>query len=135
MLCAVAGIVPAEGRRVALVVGNADYRLGPLANPLNDADAVAEAFKTELQFDKVILRRNLDAEAFRAALRDMSREAVGADVGVIYFAGHGIEVAGRNYLVPTDASLAAARDIELEAIALDTVLSQLDGVGRLKLVI
>jgi putative tricarboxylic transport membrane protein len=134
LCCAFAGL-PAEARRVALVIGNAAYRQGPLANPLNDAAAVADALEKQLRFDKVLFRKNLGAEAFRAALREMSREAIGAEFGVIYFAGHGIEVSGRNYLIPTDAALAAAHDVDLEAIALDTVLSQLDGVKKLKLVI
>jgi formylglycine-generating enzyme required for sulfatase activity len=122
-------------KRVALVIGNADYKIGRLANPLNDAEAVAEALEKQLKFDKVLLRKNLAAEAFRAALREMARESAGAELGVIYFAGHGIEVAGRNYLIPVDAALGAARDIELEAVALDTVLGQLDGVRKLRLVI
>lgn len=64
--CAVAGRATPAGaeKRVALVIGNADYRIGPLANPLNDASAVAEAFDKRLKFDKVILRKNLGAEAF-----------------------------------------------------------------------
>jgi TRAP-type mannitol/chloroaromatic compound transport system substrate-binding protein len=135
--CILAGlhVAPAQARRVALVIGNAAYKVGPLANPVNDAAAVAEALEKQLRFDKVILRRNLSGDAFRAALREMSREALGAEFGVIYFAGHGIEVAGRNFLIPTDAALAAANDIDLEAIALDTALAQLDGVTKLKLVI
>jgi formylglycine-generating enzyme required for sulfatase activity/uncharacterized caspase-like protein len=139
LCCALIGLhasaAPAEARRVALVIGNAEYRIGPLANPVNDAAAFADALERQLKFDKVILQRNLGHDSFRAALREMAREAVGAEFGVIYFAGHGMEVAGRNYLIPIDATLAAARDIELEAIALDTVLGQLDGVKRLKLVI
>ena len=91
--------------------------------------------RSKLGFDKVILRRNLGAEAFRAALLEMSREAAGAELGVVYFAGHGTEVAGRNFLIPVDARLAKAGDSSLEAIALDTVLEQLAGVTRLKLVI
>jgi hypothetical protein len=126
---------PADARRVALVVGNTDYKVGPLANPGNDAAAVAEVLERQLKFDTVILKRNLGADAFRAALRELARQALGAEFGVVFFAGHGIEVDGRNFLVPTDATLAAARDIDLEAIALDTVLGQLDGVTRLKLVI
>jgi uncharacterized caspase-like protein len=126
---------PAEARRVALVIGNTDYKVGPLANPGNDAAAVAEALERDLKFDTVILKRNLGADAFRAALRELARQALGAEFGVVFFAGHGIEVDGRNFLIPTDATLAAARDIDLEAIALDTVLSQLDGTTKLKLVI
>jgi uncharacterized caspase-like protein len=74
----------------------------------------------------VILRRkDLGLDGFRAALRDLSREAAGAEAGVVYFAGNGIEVGGRNYLIPVDAMLARASDIELEAISLDTVLAQI----------
>jgi uncharacterized caspase-like protein len=132
---AIALASPADAKRVALVIGNADYRIGPLSNPGNDAAAVATALQKQLKFDTVVLQRNLGADAFRTALRDMARASRGADVGVIFFAGHGVEVGGRNFLIPVDANLAAARDVELEAIALDTVLAQLDGVTRLKLVI
>src|SRR5262245_31079403 len=107
-------------RKVALVIGNAEYRLGRLANPVNDADAVAGALEKQLKFDKVLLRKNLTLGGFRAALRELARESAGAELGVIYFAGHGIEVGGRNFLIPVDAALGAARDIELEAMALDT---------------
>jgi formylglycine-generating enzyme required for sulfatase activity len=135
LLCASSGILPAEARRVALVIGNADYKIGRLTNPMSDAEAMAAAFERQLKFDTVLLHKNLTLEGFRAALRQMAREASGAELGVIYFAGHGIEVGGRNYLIPVDAQLGAARDIELEAVALDTVLGQLDGVRKLKLVI
>ena len=126
---------PADARRVALVIGNADYKIAALESPVSDAVAVAEAIGQQLRFDKVILKRDLSAEGFRDALRELARETRGAEVGLLYFAGHGLEVGGRNYLIPVDARLKAARDVELEAIALDTVLAQLDGVTALKLVI
>ena len=126
---------PADARRVALVIGNADYKIAALESPVSDAVAVAEAIVQQLRFDKVILKRDLGAEGFREALRELARETRGAEVGLLYFAGHGVEVGGRNYLIPVDARLKAARDVELEAIALDTVLAQLDGVTALKLVI
>jgi len=122
-------------RRVALVIGNADYKIGPLANPVNDATAVAEAFEKALGFDKVILRKNLTFDGFRAALMELAREVAGAELGVVYFAGHGTEVAGKNFLIPVDARLAKSGDLSLEAIALDSVLEQLAGASRLKLVI
>src|SRR5262245_52803611 len=78
---------PAEAKRVALVVGNADYKVGPLQNPVNDAAAVADAFEA-LHFDKVILKQNLSLDGFRAALGEMSRASAGAELGVVYFAGH-----------------------------------------------
>ena len=135
--CAVTGLhaLPAEARRVALVIGNADYKVGPLQNPVNDATAVADTFEKRLGFDTVILRKNLSAEGFRTALIEFAREAAGADIGVVYFAGHGTESGGRNFLIPVDASLARASDLDLQAVALDTVLGQLSGVTKLKLVI
>jgi tripartite-type tricarboxylate transporter receptor subunit TctC/uncharacterized caspase-like protein len=134
--CALASlhVGPVEAKRVALVIGNASYKVGPLQNPVNDATAVAEAFG-RLGFDKVMLKRDLTLEGFRAALLEMSRESAGAELGVIYFAGHGTEVNRRNFLIPVDANLARAGDLDLEAIALETVLNQLAGVLKLKLVI
>src|SRR5262249_37754084 len=78
----------------------------------------------KLDFDKVILRKDLGAEAFRAALREFSREATGAEAAVVFYAGNGFQVDNRNYLVPVDARLQAAGDLDLETIALDTVLAQ-----------
>jgi hypothetical protein len=126
---------PAEARRVALVIGNADYKIGSLQNPVSDASAVAEAFEKRLGFDKVILGKNLGFNGFRAALNELAREAAGADIGVVYFAGHGMEVGGKNFLIPVDATLARAGALDLEAIPLETVLAQLEGVRELKLVI
>ena len=91
------GMGPAEARRVALVIGKADYKVGPLANPVNDAAAVAEAFEKQLKFDKVLLRTNLGAEAFRAALLELSRETSGADLGVVYFAATASRRAARTF--------------------------------------
>jgi hypothetical protein len=132
---AIAFASPAEARRVALVIGNADYKIGPLQNPIGDAGAVAEAFEKRLRFDKVIVGRNLSANEFRAALNELAREAAGADIAVVYFAGHGMEVGGKNFLIPVDATLVRAGALELEAIPLETVLTQLEGVRELKLVI
>jgi tetratricopeptide (TPR) repeat protein len=125
----------ALGRRVALVIGNASYKVGPLQNPVNDAKAMADVLRDTLKFDKVMLRLNLEFDAFRTALREFSRESAGADLGLVYFAGHGTEVAGKNYLVPIDATLAKVGDLSIEAMALDSVLDQLAGVTKLRLVI
>jgi hypothetical protein len=136
LLCSLLALhVPeAEAKRVALVIGNAAYKIGSLQNPVNDASAVAAALEA-MGFDKVIMRNNLGVQAFRAALAEMARESAGADLGVVYFAGHGTEVAGRNFLIPIDATLGRVSALDLEAIPLDTVLAQLDGVHKLKLVI
>jgi tetratricopeptide (TPR) repeat protein len=124
----------ALGRRVALVIGNARYRIGPLQNPVNDAAAVAGMLRDTLGF-KVILRLDLGFEGFRAALRDFAHETAGAGLAMVYFAGHGTEVNGKNFLIPVDATLNRAGDLDLEAIALDTVIAQLAGATTLKLVI
>ena len=117
------------------MIGNAAYPLGPLQNPVNDAEAMAKTLEQDLNFDKVILKKDVTADAFRAALREFAREAVGAGLAVVYYAGHGTENGNKNYLIPIDAQLAKAGDLDLEAIALDTVVAQLAGVTTLKLVI
>jgi uncharacterized protein YecT (DUF1311 family) len=133
--CLLLGVGSVQAKRVALIVGNADYKVGPLQNPVNDATAIADALRNKLRFDNVILKRNVGAEAFRVALGEFRQQAMGADLAVIYFAGHGIEIGGRNFLIPVDATLAQVGDVELQAIALDTVLKQLGGVRKLRLVI
>jgi tetratricopeptide (TPR) repeat protein len=127
--------VVALGRRVALVIGNAAYKVGPLQNPANDATAIAEALVKQLKFEKVTLRLDLKFDEFRSALRDFQREASGAGLALVYYAGHATERAGKNYLIPIDARLDNAGDLALETIPLTTVLEQIDGANRLKLVI
>ena len=128
-------LAPAHAaKRVALVIGNAAYTQGPLANPVNDADAVAEALGG-LGFGKVIRANNATKARMEAALAELAAEAAGAEMAVVYFAGHGTERDGRNYLIPIDAKLDRASDLDLQAIALPTVLDQIAGATRLKLVI
>lgn len=132
---ALSAFAPSQAaQRVALVIGNSAYKIGPLANPSKDADAIAQAFRS-IGFDQVLLKKDMGVEGIRSALGEMSRLAVGADVAVIYYAGHGTEYSGRNYLIPVDARLDRSSDLDLQAVSLDTVLNQLDGVRQLKLVI
>ena len=87
-------------RALVAILGNAEHKFVPvLQNPVNDATAVAEILE-KLNFDKVILKKDLGFDGFRAALRELSREAKGAEAAVVFFAGNGIEVDGRNYLIP-----------------------------------
>jgi uncharacterized protein len=125
---------PAHARRVALVIGNAAYTLGPLANPVNDAEAIGDAFR-DLGFAKVIRVQNATKAQMEKALGEMARESQGAEMAVVFFAGHGTERDGRNYLIPVDAKLDRASDLDLQAIALPTVLDQIAGATKLKLVI
>lgn len=122
-------------RRVALVVGNSAYAYGgALENPVNDAKAVADLL-TRMKFDRVQLELDLTSEGLKAALRRFSTLASRADIAVIYYAGHGIEISGQNYLVPVDARLERPEHIDLDAIPLEIVLKQLRGARRLQLII
>ena len=110
-MCAAAGlsVVPAMAQgRVALVIGNSDYKhTRVLPNPRNDAEAVA-ALLRQIGFaaGDVILKLDLDYRAMRQEVRAFTAKAAGADMALVYYAGHGIEVAGENYLVPVDANCA-----------------------------
>lgn len=115
----------AAEKRVALVIGNAAYEAAaPLANPANDAQDMAASL-TALGFG-VILGLDLDKPKFDAKLREFARELEDADTGLLYYAGHGLQVGGQNYLIPVDAKLARERDLAFEAISLDLVLRQME---------
>src|ERR1700730_12481050 len=92
-------------KRVALVIGNSAYqKVARLTNPANDATAVAAMFKAA-GFDSVESKMNLTVNEMRRALRDFGNKSRDADMAVLYYAGHGIELDGTNYLIPVDASL------------------------------
>ena len=122
-------------KRVALIVGISRYQQVPqLENPSRDAQAVASLFKNA-NFDVVDSRHDLGIAELRRALREFAEISRDADISVIYYAGHGIEINGKNYLIPADAKLLSNFDVEDEAISLDRIIDALDGVKRLKLVI
>jgi tetratricopeptide (TPR) repeat protein len=127
---------PAPGRRVAMVVGNAAYRtVEALPNPVKDGRDVAAALRRADGFGEVIEGYDLGLGEMRSMLAKLEALAAGADWAVIYYAGHGVEVDGVNYLVPVDARLEQAADVEREALALDWVLARLGAAGKLQLVI
>src|SRR5689334_9094742 len=131
LLCSVAH---ASGR-VALVIGNGAYvRVPKLDNPKNDAAAMEAMFKAA-GFDTVVRANDLGAVAMRRQLRDFSDIAHDADVAVVFYAGHGMEVSGTNYLIPTDAVLERDIDAQDEAISLDRVNQILEPAKVLRLVI
>jgi formylglycine-generating enzyme required for sulfatase activity len=122
-------------KRVALVVGNSAYQKVPvLANPPRDADDMAEMFR-KAGFSVVMSKRNLGVIEMRRALRDFSDEVRDADVAIVYYAGHGMEVEGTNYLIPVDALLERDVDAFDEAIPLDRVLAVMEPAKQLRLVI
>jgi invasion protein IalB len=123
------------GRRVALVIGNSAYQHAPtLPNPRRDAVMVADALR-QANFQSVTLQNDLGREQLVNALRDFARLAEGADWAVVYYAGHGMEVAGVNYLVPVDARISTDRDINLEAVSMDQVLNSAERARKLRLVL
>lgn len=126
MLCTVSASAQAP-RRAALVIANATYANAQrLANPANDARAVADALR-RAGFQSVDLKSDMPIAAFRAALRDFRAKADGAQVALVYYAGHGIEANGKNWLLPVDATLNSDRDLQDEAIDLDRVLADVSG--------
>lgn len=125
---------PLASRKVALIVGNGAYsNVEKLANPPRDAKLIADTLRG-LGFQTVTLAPDLTRDKFFAALRDFGREAEKADWAVVYYAGHGMEIGGINYLIPTDARLAADRDAESQAVALEQVIAAVSGARKLKLV-
>jgi hypothetical protein len=129
-----AGATPAEAKRVALIIANAQYANVPaLTNPVADAKLI-EASLHRAGFDNVRTLTNLGKAAVEAELRAFGERAEGADVALVYYAGHGIEAGGENYLIPVDAKLQRDRDLDIEATRLETVL-QVVSSARMRLVI
>ena len=122
-------------KRVALVLGNAAYQnVAKLPNPVNDGAVIAATLK-HAGFDVVDSRQDLPAAETRRALREFADRARDADIAVVYYAGHGIEVEGSNYLIPVDAKLERDTDVYDEALSLDRVLLAIEPAKKLRLVI
>ena len=120
-------------RRVALVIGNSAYRFAPeLPNPRNDAAAVGAALE-RLGFE-VLAGQDLDGADMSRMLRDFGRRLEGADAGLFFYAGHGLQVGGGNYLVPVDAQLSSELDLEFEATDLNVVLRIMERASATNLV-
>lgn len=123
------------GKRVALVLANSAYQHAPpLTNPVNDGAVMAKTLK-EAGFDIVESRRDLSALDTRRVLRDFADATRDADIAVVYYAGHGIEVEGSNYLIPVDARLERDTDVYDEALSLDRILVAVEPAKQLRLVI
>ncbi len=124
----------ARAEKVALVIGMGDYTSVPkLENALNDARAIAETletvgFKVTLSLDSPLapLMDTIDEFAFRAET---------ADLALVYFAGHGVEVQGENFLIPVDARVASNLDVQRQSISLDQLLAAVEGAREMRVVI
>jgi uncharacterized caspase-like protein len=120
--------------RVALVIGNTAYTtVAGLPNAVNDADLAGQALRTA-GFADVTVAKNLDRSGMVEGLRTFRQKADNADWALVYYAGHGIEVGGKNYLIPVDARLKSDRDIDFEAIGLDQVLGSVDGASKIRII-
>src|ERR1039458_187580 len=125
----------AADRRVALVIGNSTYmNASSLPNTINDSTAIAALFKS-VGFEVVISRADLGVVDFKRAVREFLLTAENSDIAVVYYAGHGVEIGGTNYLVPVDAKLGRDYDVEDEAVALDRIIWALQSVKRLRLIL
>jgi uncharacterized caspase-like protein len=122
-------------KRVALVIGNSAYqKVAKLSNPANDASAVAAMLKAS-GFESVESKLNVPANELRKTLREFAAKTRDADVAVIYYAGHGIELDGTNYLIPVDATLETDGDVLDETVALERVLFAVEPAKQLRLII
>ena len=138
-LCLTAGLLfataAAADRRVALVIGNSAYKnASTLANTINDSTAISNLFKS-VGFEVVISRNDLGVVDFKRAVREFLLTAETADIAVVYYAGHGIEIGGNNYLVPVDARLGRDYDVDDEAVSLERIIWALQPVKRLRLIL
>ena len=127
--------VAGSGRRVALVIGNGAYvSAGELKNPVKDAKVLAGTLR-RVGFTEVIEKYDVDLVHMTAALKDFGDKAAAADWAVIYFAGHGVEMAGAAYLLPTDAKLERDSHVPYETVPLDRMLQTAESAKKLRLVI
>lgn len=125
-------VILASGPRLALIIGNSAYSswLGELPNPANDAEAMAAALR-QLGFT-VSLVKNADQKSMKRAIAAFGEKLTAAGrnaTGLFFYAGHGIQARGTNYLIPTNAEIRTQADVDLEAVAADTVLQQMEEAG------
>jgi uncharacterized protein (TIGR02145 family) len=115
-------------KKVALVIGNSQYKADPLPNPVNDAADMAGVLK-KLGFE-VILEKDADKNAMVGALRTFHKKLGASDIGLFYYAGHGMQISGNNYLIPVRHAIAEEFEVESEAIGANRILSAMESAGN-----
>ena len=123
-----AASIGAVGRRIALVVGNANYKVRPLKNPRNDADDVSRSLKTT-GFEVIDLR-DATLPQMRIAVRQFGDRLVNNDVGLVYYLGHGVEVKGRNYFIPVNADIQREDEIADQGLDVSLILEKMSTAGK-----
>jgi len=114
--------------RVALVIGNSSYAVAPLKNPVNDAEDMAHMLRT-LGF-RVTLRQNATHRQMIEAVGELGQQLKAGGVGLFYFAGHGVQSRGRNYLIPVNADISSESQLEFDAVDANRVLAAMDEAGQ-----
>jgi hypothetical protein len=126
LLCFPLLVFSQEEKRLALVIGNANYDKGELKNPVNDALLIAETLK-ELEFD-VILDTNLaDKRSFTQTITEFGNRRSDYDVALVYYAGHGIEIDNQNFLLPTKEEFASEYDVQEYGVSVKDIMSYICG--------
>jgi len=118
----------AHENRIALVIGNGAYKAAPLRNPVNDASDIAGALES-LGFS-VSLKTDTDQRSMERAIRDFGKQLRTGGVGLFYYAGHGIQVKGRNYLIPIGAAIESESDVKYESVDAGRVLGKMEDAGN-----
>jgi formylglycine-generating enzyme required for sulfatase activity len=125
----VSGISTAfASNRTALVIGNGKYQSSPLKNPVNDAIDIAKALK-HLGFD-VILKKNVDKQGMEDAMRIFGRKLANSKIGLFYYAGHGMQVKGINYLIPVKNNIKEESEVSYFAVNAGFVLAKMEAAGN-----
>ena len=115
-------------KRMALVIGNSAYQSSPLKNPVNDATDMAAKLK-QLQFH-VVLKTDVGQKEMDSAIRAFGKDLRQGGIGLFYFAGHGMQVDGRNYLIPVDAKIESESDVRFESVDAGRVLGKMEDAGN-----
>ncbi|MCU0923437.1 MAG: caspase family protein [Burkholderiaceae bacterium] len=118
----------AQSQRLALVIGNSTYKDAPLSNPVNDAMAMANALRTA--GFTVLLHTDVDHRAMLGAVREFGNRLRQGGVGVFYFAGHGMQIKGRNYLIPVGADIQREDELAYAALDAQAVLDKMEAAGN-----
>jgi uncharacterized caspase-like protein len=116
------------GKRVALVVGNKNYKVRPLANPLNDADDMSRSLRSS-GFEVIDLR-DATLPQMRSAVRQFGNKLLTYDVGLVYYSGHGVEVKGRNYFIPVNADIMREDEIADQGLDVSLILEKMSTAGK-----
>jgi len=114
------------GKRLALIIGNGEYsEIGRLKNTLNDAEDMRKTLK-ELQFDVIFVKDAKDKREMKDAVRQFGEKLKGSNIGLFYYSGHGMQIDGRNYLIPIKADLKSKADVESETLEANYVLQLME---------